>query len=98
MRNNAIVYGGGAAEISCALAVEDAADRTPGVEQYAMRAFADALQCVPLALAGGAEATQGSVRVVQRGSLIAAVCCQGAVKSGHASACACVCIRHPSSI
>ncbi len=52
MRNKAIVYGGGAAEISCALAVEDAADRTPGVEQYAMRAFADALQCVPLALAG----------------------------------------------
>lgn len=33
IRNNSIVYGGGAAEISCSLAVEAAADRHPGVEQ-----------------------------------------------------------------
>jgi hypothetical protein len=59
VRNKAIVYGGGAAEISCALAAEDAADSTPGVEQYAMRAFADALQAVPLALAGGGEGAPG---------------------------------------
>lgn len=51
VRNNSIVYGGGAAEISCSLAVEDAADRVVGVEQYAMRAFASALEAVPLALA-----------------------------------------------
>ncbi|GBF89734.1 T-complex 1 subunit epsilon [Raphidocelis subcapitata] len=51
VRSNAIVYGGGAAEISCSLAVEAAADRVVGVEQYAMRAFADALEAVPLALA-----------------------------------------------
>lgn len=51
VRSNAIVYGGGAAEISCALAVEGAADAVVGVEQYAMRAFADALEAVPLALA-----------------------------------------------
>jgi T-complex protein 1 subunit epsilon len=51
VRSNAIVYGGGAAEISCGLAVEAAADRVVGVEQYAMRAFADALEAVPLALA-----------------------------------------------
>lgn len=51
MRDNSIVYGGGAAEISCSLAVEAAADQVVGVEQYAMRAFADALEAVPLALA-----------------------------------------------
>lgn len=33
------------------LAVEKAADEVPGVEQYAMRAFADALDVVPLSLA-----------------------------------------------
>lgn len=43
--------GGGAAEISCSLAVEEAANKVVGVEQYAMRAFADALEAVPLALA-----------------------------------------------
>ena len=51
IRNSSIVYGGGAAEITCSLAVEAAADKVVGVEQYAMRAFADALDAVPLALA-----------------------------------------------
>ena len=51
VRDNAIVYGGGAAEISCSLAVEAAAEKVAGVEQYAMQAFADALDFVPLALA-----------------------------------------------
>jgi len=51
VRSNKIVYGGGAAEIACSLAVEKAADEVVGVEQYAMRAFADALDDIPLALA-----------------------------------------------
>ena len=75
IRNNSIVYGGGAAEISCSIAVEAAADKYPGVEQvrcflccfdylsgqydtkvflllqYAIRAFADAMDSVPMALA-----------------------------------------------
>ncbi|MBA0642560.1 hypothetical protein Goklo_026923 [Gossypium klotzschianum] len=51
IRNNSIVYGGGSAEISCSIAVEAAADKYPGVEQYAIRAFADALDSVPMALA-----------------------------------------------
>ena len=51
IRSNAIVFGGGSAELTAALAVEAAADNVPGVEQYAMRAFADALEAVPLALA-----------------------------------------------
>lgn len=51
VKDNRIVYGGGAAEIACSLAVEDAAVKSPGLEQYAMRAFADALDAVPMALA-----------------------------------------------
>lgn len=51
IRDNRIVYGGGAAEISCSLAVSKAADSISSIEQYAMRAFADALDAVPLALA-----------------------------------------------
>merc|ERR1712023_461637 len=50
IRDNRIVYGGGAAEISCSLKVNEAADKTQGVEQYAMRAFADALEMTPMAL------------------------------------------------
>uniref|UniRef100_F6H5B8 T-complex protein 1 subunit epsilon n=1 Tax=Vitis vinifera TaxID=29760 RepID=F6H5B8_VITVI len=51
IRNNSIVYGGGSAEISCSIAVEAAADKYPGVEQYAIRAFGDALDSIPMALA-----------------------------------------------
>uniref|UniRef100_A0A6I8QN47 T-complex protein 1 subunit epsilon n=1 Tax=Xenopus tropicalis TaxID=8364 RepID=A0A6I8QN47_XENTR len=51
VRDNRIVYGGGAAEISCALAVSEAADKCPSLEQYAMRAFADALEIIPMSLA-----------------------------------------------
>jgi len=51
VRDNRVVYGGGAAEISCALAVSKEADNIKTIEQYAFRAFADALESVPLALA-----------------------------------------------
>lgn len=51
VRDNRVVYGGGAAEIACSLAVEDAAVKTPGLEQYAMRGFAEALDAIPMALA-----------------------------------------------
>ena len=51
VRSNKIVYGGGSAELACGIAVEEAADKIPGVEQYAMRAFAEALDAVPTALA-----------------------------------------------
>ncbi|PVF97219.1 putative t-complex-type molecular chaperone, epsilon subunit [Serendipita vermifera] len=49
--DNRVVYGGGSAEISSSLAVAKAADEIPSIEQYAMRAFAAALDAVPLALA-----------------------------------------------
>ncbi|VDN50721.1 unnamed protein product [Dracunculus medinensis] len=51
IKDNRIVYGGGAAEISCSLAVANEADKIEGVEQYAFRAFADALESIPIALA-----------------------------------------------
>ncbi|RPA71794.1 hypothetical protein BJ508DRAFT_419772 [Ascobolus immersus RN42] len=51
VKDNRVVYGGGAAEIACSLAVADAADKTPGIEQYAMRAFSEALNAIPMALA-----------------------------------------------
>ncbi|XP_063979514.1 T-complex protein 1 subunit epsilon [Diachasmimorpha longicaudata] len=46
-----IVYGGGAAEISCAIACAEQADSISSLEQYAFRAFAEALEAIPMALA-----------------------------------------------
>merc|ERR1711988_1708008 len=43
IRDNRIVYGGGAAEITCSLKVAEEADKCGTIEQCAMRAFADAL-------------------------------------------------------
>lgn len=48
------VYGGGSAEISCSLAVKKHAETVSGVDQYAIRAFGDALDDIPLALAENA--------------------------------------------
>jgi T-complex protein 1 subunit epsilon len=54
IKDNRIVYGGGSAEISCSLAVNKYADTVTGVDQYAIRAFADALDDIPMALAENA--------------------------------------------
>jgi T-complex protein 1 subunit epsilon len=51
IRDNRILYGGGSVEISCSLAVAKAADKISTIEQYAVRAFADALDSIPIALA-----------------------------------------------
>lgn len=51
IRDSRIVYGGGAAEISCALEVAKQADQLSTLEQYAFRSFSVALESVPLALA-----------------------------------------------
>jgi len=51
VKDNRVVYGGGAAEIACSLAVSEKADEFKSVEQYAMRAFAEALIAIPIALA-----------------------------------------------
>lgn len=54
IKDNRVVYGGGAAEIACSLAISEFADTVTGVDQYAIRAFADALEDIPLALAENA--------------------------------------------
>mmetsp|Transcript_10884 Transcript_10884/g.24125 ORF Transcript_10884/g.24125 Transcript_10884/m.24125 type:complete len:537 (+) Transcript_10884:150-1760(+) len=54
IKDNRVVYGGGSSEISCSLAVSAFADTVPGIEQYAIRAFADALDDLPMALAENA--------------------------------------------
>jgi len=51
VRDNRIVYGGGAAEMTCSLHVAREADKISTLEQYAMRSFADALDNIPMALA-----------------------------------------------
>lgn len=51
VRDNRVTYGGGASEIAMALHISEEADKTKGLEQYAMRAFAAALETVPMALA-----------------------------------------------
>jgi len=51
IKDNQVVYGGGSAEIACSLAVGSYAETVTGVDQYAIRAFADALDDIPLALA-----------------------------------------------
>lgn len=50
IRDSRIVYGGGAAEISCSLAVAKEADQLSTLEQYAFRSFSVALENIPLAL------------------------------------------------
>ena len=51
IRCNRIVWGGGASEIASSLAVHKHADSIDSTEQYAVRAFADALEQIPMALA-----------------------------------------------
>lgn len=51
VRDNRVTYGGGASEIAMSLAINEIADATKGLEQYAMRSFANALETVPMALA-----------------------------------------------
>lgn len=74
VRDNRVVYGGGSAEISCSLAVSRFADTVTGVDQYAIRAFADALDDIPLALAENAglspieEVAAAKSRQVKEGS------------------------------
>jgi len=51
IRDSRIVYGGGAPEVACGLDVAEEADKTAGLDQWGMRAFASALESVPMALA-----------------------------------------------
>jgi len=51
IRSNQVVPGGGAIELACSIEVAKEADKIEGIEQYAVRAFADALEEIPMTLA-----------------------------------------------
>lgn len=51
IRDNRVVYGGGAAELACSIAVSDEANKRKGIDQYAFRAFSNALDVIPTTLA-----------------------------------------------
>lgn len=51
IRDNRIVYGGGSAEIAASRAVCDFAETVKTVDQYAIQAFGDALESIPINLA-----------------------------------------------
>ena len=53
-KDGRIVYGGGACEMECAVRLDRLADQHPGLEQYAIRAFAKSLECVSRTLAENA--------------------------------------------
>lgn len=50
IRDNRILPGGGSPEIYASLEIENVADKCKGIEQYAIRAFANALLSIPLNL------------------------------------------------
>ncbi|SCU86834.1 LAFA_0E03312g1_1 [Lachancea sp. 'fantastica'] len=51
VRDSRVVYGGGAAEVTMSVAVSEEADRQHGIDQYAFRAFSQALDTIPMLLA-----------------------------------------------
>lgn len=51
VRDSRVVYGGGAAEVTMSLAVSEEADKQHGIDQYAFRAFSQALDTIPMLLA-----------------------------------------------
>ena len=53
-KNGQLVYGGGAVEMACSVELDKFADQHPGLEQYAIRAFAKSLECVSKTLADNA--------------------------------------------
>merc|ERR1712217_46212 len=54
LKSKKILYGGGAAELSCSLIVSEYAERSSGVIRYCMKKFADSLEQIPLILAENA--------------------------------------------
>jgi len=50
IRDNRIVYGGGSSEISCSMAILKVAESITGLSQYSIRAFAEALNIIPISL------------------------------------------------
>merc|ERR1719434_554483 len=51
IKDNNVVGGGGATELACSIEVAKEAEKIDSIEQYAVRAFADALEEIPITLA-----------------------------------------------
>jgi len=51
IRDPRVVPGGGASEMAASIAIQEAADKEQTLDQYSMRAFASALDVIPMALA-----------------------------------------------
>lgn len=51
VKDSRVVYGVGAAEVTMSLAVSEEADKQRGIDQYAFRGFAQALDTIPMTLA-----------------------------------------------
>eukprot|EP00483_Globobulimina_turgida_P000809 UN00810 len=51
IKNSHIVYGGGSCEISTANFIREKANKIENMDQYSYRAFANALESIPIALA-----------------------------------------------
>ena len=60
-KDGRLVPGAGATEMELAVKIRNYADSCPGLEQYAIRAFAKALECVPHTLAENAGLDSGAV-------------------------------------
>uniref|UniRef100_A0A1B6LAX1 T-complex protein 1 subunit epsilon n=1 Tax=Graphocephala atropunctata TaxID=36148 RepID=A0A1B6LAX1_9HEMI len=54
IKDSSVVYGGGAAEISCSLALQEQSLSFPDLDHLVYRAFAEALDAIPTALAENA--------------------------------------------
>ena len=84
IRCNKIVWGGGASEIAASLAVQQYANEIDSTEQYAVKAFGDALEQIPMALAenSGLNAlkvlTQVKVDQTENKSAVYGIDCMGA--------------------
>ncbi|SCV02141.1 LANO_0F15500g1_1 [Lachancea nothofagi CBS 11611] len=51
VKDSRVVYGGGAAEVTMSVAISEEADKQHGIDQYAFRAFSQALDTIPMLLA-----------------------------------------------
>jgi len=54
IKDSRVVYGGGSCEISASTFIRAKADKIDGMDQYSYRAFANALEAIPIALADNA--------------------------------------------
>lgn len=83
IKDNRVVYGGGSVETSCSLKMTEEADKQTGIDQYAFRAFSQALDIIPMALAENSgynpieEVTKLKAEQVEKGNSHLGIDCLG---------------------